>query len=177
MLSEFQQVGELVIVDPAHDDAIDLGAAEAGTVGRLQTAEHLRVRVAPCQCPKSVRAKRIEAHRDAMEPCVAKRLGVLGEVNSVRRQRQVLDLRIFTDQPDQPGKVSPQQRLATGQPHVVHAQGGEGTHQFADFPEREQLFPRQPDVFLLGHAVTAAQVAPVGDRDTQAAQGSAEYIC
>jgi len=39
--------------------------------------------------------------------CVAKCLGVLGELNSVGRYRQVLDPRIFTEHPDQPRKVPP----------------------------------------------------------------------
>ena len=45
-----------------------------------------------------------------------------------------------------------------------------------DLLEGEQALARQPDVVRLRHAVLAAQVAAIGDRDAQAAQRPAEAI-
>jgi hypothetical protein len=45
-----------------------------------------------------------------------------------------------------------------------------------DFFECQNVFARKPDVIVLGHAVLAPQVAPVGDRDPEAPQGAAKSI-
>src|SRR5262249_54209835 len=42
--------------------------------------------------------------------------------------------------------------------------------------EGEQVLSGQPDVLLLGHAVLAAEVAPVGDRHPQVAERPAERV-
>ena len=49
--------------------------------------------------------------------------------------------------------------------------GEERVDEAADLLEAEDLRLGEPDVLLLGHAVAAAQVAAVGDRDAQAARG------
>ena len=45
-----------------------------------------------------------------------------------------------------------------------------------NFLESQQLLLRQPNVFFLGHAIVAAQVAPVGDRNPKAPQGPAKPV-
>ena len=45
-----------------------------------------------------------------------------------------------------------------------------------EFLEGQQFRARQPGVFLLGHAVEAAQIAAVGDREAQALEGPAEQV-
>ena len=73
-------------------------------------------------------------------------------------------------------KIAAQQRLAPREAHVFDAQRGKHLHQPRNFLESQQFLPRQPDVLLLRHAVVAAQVAPVGHRDAQAAQRPAKPV-
>ena len=71
-------------------------------------------------------------------------------------------------------------RRSSGSPPVrrtsVDAERSEHFHQPRNFLECQQFLPRQPDVILLRHAVVAAQVAAVGDRDAQAAQRPAKLV-
>ena len=72
-------------------------------------------------------------------------------------------------------QVLAQERLAAGQPHLVHAQPRRHPHERRYFLEREQLRAvAEGDV--LGHAVGAAEVAPVGDRDAEVVVDATERI-
>src|SRR6185436_9752574 len=82
----------------------------------------------------------------------------------------------FGNQLDQARQVAAEQRLTTGNADAVDAQGGEGVDEAGDLFEVEDAFARQPGVVRLRHAVLAAQVAPVRDRNAQAAQPAAETI-
>ena len=67
----------------------------------------------------------------------------------------------------QVGDVAAQQRLAAGEPHLVDAERQELIDQPLDFLEVQEVLARQPEVVFLGHAVLAAQVAPVGHRQPE----------
>ena len=58
----------------------------------------------------------------------------------------------------------------------AHAQRGKPRRQEGGLLEREQVLPGEPDVLLLRHAVLAAEVAAVGHREPQRAQGSPQLI-
>ncbi len=68
-------------------------------------------------------------------------------------------------------QVAAQQRFAAGQTDLVHAERREDVDQPLDLFEVEDVFARQPDVVRLRHAVAAAQVAAVGDRDRRLRSG------
>ena len=68
------------------------------------------------------------------------------------------------------GQIAPQQRLAAGQPDLVDAERREDVDQRLDLLEVQDVLARQPHVVLLRHAVAAAQVAAVGDRQAQVPQ-------
>ena len=80
------------------------------------------------------------------------------------------------EQPHEPVEVAPQQRLAAGETHLVHAEVGEDVDERGHLLEGEDVVAGQPDVLLLGHAVLAAQVAAVGDREPQVAQRAIERV-
>ena len=78
---------------------------------------------------------------------------------------------------DQHRQVGPHRRLAAGQADAVDVEAlDEHPRQPLDLLEREQLLARQPLHPLLGHAVRAAEVAAVGDRDAQVAHGAPERV-
>src|SRR5712671_8135108 len=73
-------------------------------------------------------------------------------------------------------QIAAQQRLASSQAQIRNAERSEHLDQPRNFFKCQEFLARQPDVFLLRHAVVAAQVAAVSYRDAQAAQGTPELI-
>ena len=71
---------------------------------------------------------------------------------------------------DEVRQVAPQERLAAGQPDLVHAERREDIDERLDLLEVQDVFAREPHIVRLGHAVAAAQVAAVGDRETEVAE-------
>jgi hypothetical protein len=69
---------------------------------------------------------------------------------------------------DDGGQPAPQQRLAAGEPHLGDAEPGDtDPYQPHDLIVGERFGPREPVQALGGHAVGAAQVAPVGEGDPE----------
>src|SRR5436190_844021 len=78
--------------------------------------------------------------------------------------------RLRGEEANEARQVAPQERLASREADLVHSEGHEDVGERADLLEVEDLLARKPDVLLLGHAVLAAQVASVGDRDAEVPQ-------
>ncbi len=114
-----------------------------------------------------------------MQAGVGERLCLLREQGRVRRQRQ-LETVDRGERGDQALELAAQQRLAARDPDLLDPMCGEDPHEPLDLLEREQLAAIQEAVLaaedLFRHAVDAAEVAAVGDRDAQVAQGPAEYV-
>ena len=110
------------------------------------------------------------------KPGVFERVNVIGEQDTVGRQREIVDAAFRRQQAHESGKVPPQQRLAAGEPHLVDAERDEDVDQRTDFLEMQQILARQPDVLVLRHAVLAADIAPVGDRQPQIAERTIERV-
>ena len=68
--------------------------------------------------------------------------------------------------------VAAKERLPAGQPHLIDTQRGEYIDERLNLLEVEDVFPRQPDVFLLGHAVAATEIAAIGNREPEIPQGT-----
>src|SRR6185295_1208378 len=79
-------------------------------------------------------------------------------------------------QPHEPVEVTAQQRLAAGEAHLVYPQVGEHVHEPIHLLEGQHVVPGKPDVLFLRHAVLAAEVAAVGDREPQIAQRAIERV-
>src|SRR5262249_50084756 len=71
--------------------------------------------------------------------------------------------------------VTPDERLATGKPKLVHALPDEGATEPVQLLEREHIRLGQ-EAHVLGHAVHAAEVAAIGYRDAQVSDGTAKRI-
>ena len=72
--------------------------------------------------------------------------------------------------------VVAEERLSTGQSDLVGAHSREQASQPSQLLERENGFPWQPDVLLLGHAVLAPEVAAIGDGEPETAEGTAKEV-
>src|SRR5438309_10438240 len=71
--------------------------------------------------------------------------------------------------------TAPHQRLLAGQPALGHPALDQQIDQCLDFAETEQLVVRQ-EAHLFGHAITAAEIATVGDRQTDVADPPSKSV-
>ena len=149
---------------PGGDRGVDsLEHAVDGEVDVVQRAERRVV-------------ERVEADGDALQAGIGERLRLRGEQRGVRRQRQVdVERRELLDEALE---VAADERLAAGDPDLARAERDERARDAGDLLERQQLLAVEEAVVaavhLLRHAVGAAEVAAVGDRDAQVAQRAAE---
>ena len=104
-----------------------------------------------------------------MQAGALERRGLIGEKHAVGGEREIADARVRSQHLYQAVEVLAKERLAAGEPHAVDAEVGEDSDEARQFFKGEQFLARQPDVILFRHAVDAAQIAAVGDRDAQAA--------
>ena len=124
------------------------------------------------------RIERIERDVDAADAAVAQFAGEARQLRAVGGQRQFIEraaAEMARQRAHQRHHVAPDQRLAAGQAHLAHALGDEGRAQPVEFFQRQQIGLRQ-EGHVLGHAIEAAQVAAIGDRHAQIADGPAERI-
>src|SRR5438105_1778267 len=127
--AELEQLPQLVVVEAADYDAVELHLLEAGDARRADAVEHLAVPRTLGERQHPLGAERVEAHGDALQARRAQRRRLLREQQAVRGQRQIFDLRNPCDQAHQRREVVAQQRLATRQAHLAHAQPREHPHQ------------------------------------------------
>ena len=169
--AELDEVHQLVVVDAADDDGVELQARkERGRGG--DAVEHAIELVEPGQLRKRSGRSVSRLTVSRCRPGVAQRRGLRREQHAVGRHGQVADRRPGREPVDELRQVAAQQRLATGQPDLVHAEGREDVDERLDLLEVQDVLARQPHVVRLRHAVAAAQVAPVGDREPEVPQRS-----
>jgi hypothetical protein len=111
-----------------------------------------------------------------VQPGGPQRAGLAGEQHAIGRQGKVPDRGSRRQELDEPRQIAPEERFAARQAHAVHAQPGKCVREDRDLLEIEEALARQPRVVRLGHAVLAAQIAPVSDGDAQAAQWAVEAV-
>jgi hypothetical protein len=170
------------VVHPALHDHVDLDGPEPGGGRRLDALEHPVDRGAHVvHRPEHVVVERVEADGHAVQAGIGERLRLAREQDPVRRHGDVLDARHRGQHRDQPLEVAPQERLAARQPQLAHARAREQPREPRDLLERQDLRAAQELEIvaedLLRHAVDAAEVAPVGDRDAQVVQRPGEGVC
>ena len=78
--AERGEVDELVVVDAAHHDGVDLHRVEAGFAGRGDAVEHPRQLVAPGHRREALTVERVEADVDPAQPGRPQRAGKLRSV-------------------------------------------------------------------------------------------------
>ncbi|MBA7591801.1 hypothetical protein ES708_33967 [subsurface metagenome] len=101
---------------------------------------------------------------------------MLGQHGAVGGQRNIVYGLYIGQHCHQPGQPRPHQRLAPGQPYLIYPHLGGGSGDGIDFLVAQDVFMRQRADAVNRHAVDAAQVAPVRDRDTQVVYGTLERI-
>ena len=172
-------VGDLVIVHSALDHHVDLDRRKAGSSRGVDSLQHLCHReVGVVHLAERRVVERIEAHGDAVEPRALQLDRLARESRTIGGEREIRTER--RKQRNQLRQVLAHQRLAAREPDLFHAQTDEDARHARNFLEREDRAVRQERVarveHFARHAVHAAEIAPVGDRDAQVARLPAERI-
>ena len=173
------EVDDLVVVDAALHDGVDLDRIEPGLLGGGDPVEDAGQLVAARHRVEPLAVKRVEADVDAAQPGAPQAVGEEPERGAVGGHRHVDRAGVGLERGDlfdESREVGPDRRLAAGEPDRLDAialdhQPGDPCHLL----ERQDLRARQPR-HLLFHAIRAPEVAPVGDRDAQIADDPPEPI-
>src|SRR5258706_261648 len=106
-----------------------------------------------------------------MQPGGLQRLDLLGEQRAVGRQRNFY--RQLGEHRHQALQVTTHQRLAAGEPDLLHAELDEDAREARDFLEAQDRAVRKKLMVRIEHfarhAIDAAEVAAIGHRDAQIA--------
>src|SRR5918996_1453505 len=161
---ERRQVDDLVVVDAPHHDGVDLHGVEPRLLGGGDAVEHVVELVAARQLDEAVAPQRVERDVDPPQPGGDQVAGHRPQRTAVGGERQVDPER--RQLADQHRQVRPDGGLAAREPDAVDAEPLDAhPGNPLDLLEREDLVAGQPDHPLFGHAVGAAEVAAIGDRD------------
>jgi hypothetical protein len=142
----------------------------------LEAAQHLGEGVAAGELEEAVALERVDRYVDSADPGAHERPGVALKQVAVGGQRQVVEPLDRGEHPDQLGQLAAHEWLAAGQPHVADPEGREEPHEPLDLLEAQQLRALEPRQPLGRHAVLAAEVAAVGDRDAEVRDAAAVAV-
>ena len=169
------QLHDGVIVDALLNDTVELDRAQAGRPDGLDAFEHPGCReLVAGHLAEDFLVEAVEADRHALQARLCERPDLAGQEGAVGGESQILHALDPGDAFDELGQIVAQQRLAAGDADLLHARTDEDADQALDLLEVQDLGPGQEVVPLAedlgGHAVDAAEVAAVGDRDPQVSQ-------
>ena len=172
----------LSFVHPPPDDRVDLDGTEPGRLGGLDPLQHLRrPEAAPVHHAKDLVVQAVQADGHSHQPGLLQRLGLPRQQVAVGRHGQVVEARDCRKTGDQLLHLVADQRLPARYADLLRAQAHEDTGDPLHLLEGQQLGLGQELVPLAEnlrrHAVGAAEVAPVGDRYADVAEGPAERVC
>ena len=174
------EFAELVVVDAAHRDGVELERTKTGCRGRRDPVEHIAQAVAAGELPEPLGTQGVERDVEPAESCVDQVGQHGGKADPVRRHRDLDAIPLRARDRGEPAHdlddVAPQQRLAACEPERRDAGGGSDPRDPLDLVERQDARAGEPFVALLGHAVGAAQRAAVGERDAQIAMDAAVRV-
>ena len=170
------QVGQLVVVDPAHDHGVELEPRPAARPDRRDALEHPGVRVAPGERRKRS-ARRVSRLTVTRWSPAARSAGACSAsstplvVRARSRSRGLPASRRTSRSRSRRSSGSPPVRRTLSTPRSVKT-----STSWAISSKVSTSLAGQPDVLLLGHAVLAAQVAAVGDGQAQVAKRAIEGV-
>ena len=151
-------------------------------LGGLDTLQHLRgAEAAPVHHAEHLVVQAVQADGHSHQPGRLQRLGLPRQQVTVGRHGQVFEPRDCRETGDQLLHLVADQRLAARNADLLRAQADEDARDPLHLLEGQQLGLGQELVplaeYLRRHAVGAAEVAPVGDRYADVAEGPAERVC
>lgn len=172
---ERHQVEHLVVVAPLEDHGVELDARETGLPGGADAVDHPGQVAGAGQGAEARRVQGVEADVEAPEAALAQGPGVLDQARAVGGHGEIAQPRQGADLTDQGLDAALDQRLAAGEADLLRAELDEDPAQGGHLLQGQHLGAGQ-EGHLLGHAVDAAEVATVGDRQANVAHGAAEAV-
>ncbi len=175
------QVDRGVIVHAALNHRIDLDWLEARAARVLDAVQHVRdVAEVAAHAFEYLRLEAVQAHGDALESGGLQFHRMLGEQDAVGGQGDIVDAGDAGQIAHQVGQIGSQQRLATRESQLAHAEPREQAHQSHDFLEAQPFARAQEPILVVesvpGHAVRAAEIAAIHYGDAQVVQGPATRV-
>jgi len=134
------------------------------------------VLVATGDLEESLRSEAVQADIEMSEAGSLDPPGVLPEQSRIGSHGQDVEPFDTTEAGDQDMEVATHERLTAGEADLVDAHSDENPANALQLLEGEKLGAIFPDQPFGGHAVEAAEVAPVGDRDAQIAVLASEFV-
>ena len=171
-----REIGDLVVVDAAHDDDVELDGIEAGVARRSRRGDRIERETPARDLRDALRAQRVGAHVHAVEPGGAQRPASSGSFTPLVESAMssmpgtARSMRTSVDQ------VRTDRRLAAGDAQPPEPERRELPHHLGDLLVREDLRLREPLEPLERHAVDAAEVAAVRDGDAQVLDRPPELV-
>ena len=170
-------VGDLVLVDAFERDGVDLHA-QTGGKRRIDAGQHL-VELAPARdSAELVRIERVERDIDALDAAGLELGRIFRQLRAVGGEGELLERaggQVAGQRGDQRHDAAANQWLAAGQAQLGHALGNECAAQAIEFLKAQHIGLGQ-ECHVLRHAIDAAEIAAVGHRHAQIADGALKRI-
>jgi hypothetical protein len=177
LAGEAREGQDLRLGEAAHGHGVDLDRVRLGEAReRLEPAQDLGQRVAAGHREEAVALQGVDGDVEAPHAGADERLGVALQEVAVRRDREVVQAVDRGQHRDEARQLTAHERLAAREPHVAHAHRRQQRDEPGDLLEAQDLVSLEPGQARGGHAVLAAEVAAVGDRDAHVADQAAVAV-
>ena len=168
--------GRHILVEPAHNNAVDLNGLKAPSQCRVDASHGLFEPTQARDLSKQRGVERIERDVGAVKPSIFELRRQLGQQGAIGGERDVLNLRNRADVANKRNDAAADQRLATRQAHAANALPRYQAHKAGDFLGAEQLVVRAGCHAIGRHAVNAAEIALVGNGNAQVVDIAAKAV-
>ena len=159
--------GRHILVEPAHNNAVDLNGLKAPSQRRVDASHGLLKPAQARDLSKQRGVKCVERNVDAVKPGIFELRCQLRQQGAVGGKRDILDPRNRADVANERDDTAADQRLAARQAHAANALPRHQAHKAGDFLGTEQLVVRAGCHAIGRHAVNAAEIALVGNGNAQ----------
>ena len=156
-----------ILVHAADDHGIDLHRIEASIERRMDARKRIVQVSAAGERAIGVWVERIERDVHARKPCCLQFACKAGQENAIGGDRHIFDALDVLASADQVLRSFAHERLATREAQMLDAASCSYFHHAHDLFEGEDLVMFAGFNACFGHAVYAAQIAPIGERDAQ----------
>ena len=168
--------GRHILVEPSHNNAVDLNGLKAPSQRRVDTSHGLLESTQACDLSKERGVECVERNVDAVKPGIFKLRRQLGQQGAISSERDVLDLRDRADVTNERDDTAADQRLAARQAHAANALPRHQAHKAGDFLGAEQLVVRAGRHAIGRHAIDTAEIALVGNGNAQVVDIAAKAV-
>jgi len=168
---------KLVLIEAFQCDGVDLDP-QASRTRRLDALQNLPQAAPSGYAGEPVRVESVERNVYAAHAGRVKVRRESVKLRTVGGQRKLLQRATFEmarHGPEERDYIFSHKRFATGDAELPDAKSDEGRAEPVQFLKREEL-PFRKERHVLRHAVDAAEIAAVGDRDAQIGDGAGEWI-